>query len=73
MKTVFVLFSSDAWNRNHEFLGVYSTKNKAKKEAFNHSNKKLTDDEFFDLHYQNQTQGREVNYEIISRPLNQNL
>lgn len=73
MKAVFVLFSSDQWNDNHKFLGVYSTKKKAIKEANNHSNKKLSDNDLFNLEHQNQTQGRFENYEIIFRPLNQNL
>jgi len=58
MKSVYILFSSDQWNSNHKFLGVYSTKNKAKKEANNHSNKKLSDDDLLNLEHQNQTQGR---------------
>jgi hypothetical protein len=73
MKKVFVVFSSDQWNNYHKFLGVYTTKKKCVKQIIAHSNNTLTGNDLYNLENLNQTQGRLNNYEIISRPLNQNL
>ena len=72
-KNIFVVYNTDTWNRNAYFLGVFTTKKKAIKQIIAHSNNKLSKDDLFDLEHQNQTQGRQSNYDIEITVLNPNL
>lgn len=72
-KSIFLLYVTDAWNRNPILLSSCTTKKIALKFAKNdaiNENKQLSEWEYEFLVKTNQTQGREENYIIQEIKLN---
>jgi hypothetical protein len=62
--TVFTLFETNAWNSEPILVGVFSTKEKAIQSAIADSKNRLSKDDLNGLKSDDQTQGREINYDI---------
>jgi hypothetical protein len=74
MKTVYIFFSTDAWNSNKQMILVGSTRNKGMKLLRDWITKNrvkpLNEEELEFLERNNQTQGRECNFQIEPTELN---